>query len=401
MNDVNDDNFLNIEEEIDNIIDMQDNIMQVSFNNINETLQFIIQSPLSTNFNGFQIISRVFHLAATYHPLSIPCLIQLVKLFQNNESLKNLDHSILHLLFHYLENAHAFPSECGTLSFIYRGLIEDVFTEKEIFDEINCFCNKASNFHLSLFWIFSYFAPLIEKMNSNLFNSIVNLFFSLKEKETYPEIFISFFNRLPELSENNWELHRKTVLQTGSLSDIISRDAINELREKASSPSFSIDQTIPASLFEPSWFLFDEPTIIQYAAFHHAIQCFTFCQMMNADLHLYDNKSKMLSQFAVAGGNVEIIRKVEQLGCSFNDTLHVAVGYFWFDIFLWLQNAKGIELTIDTPIFGTILGSAAASGNLKAVKYCLANGIDVSGMNSLGVLQIFLSHCPSLCMLYR
>ncbi|OHS96368.1 hypothetical protein TRFO_10046 [Tritrichomonas foetus] len=376
-------------EEIDNIIDLQDVIMEVKMNNIQDTLQYLLACPFTSDDSGYEVISRAIHLAVTYHPLSIPALVQLVKLIQQEPSLKKLDHVILHLIFHYLQNSSAFPSECGGLSFVYRCLIDKVFTEDEIYIEIDHFYTIAKYFHTSLFWIFAYFAPIIEIKDEHRFNFTVHLFDEIKLKETFPNTFHSFFSHLEEFKADNWKLHRQEVLQIGSMSDIIRRDAIDELREKASHPSFSIDQTIQASLFEPSWFLFDEPTLIQYAAFHHSINCFTFCQMMDADLHLYDNKNKMLSQFAVAGGDVEIIRKVEQLGCSFNDTLHVAVGYFWFDIFLWLQQSKGIALNIDTPVFGTILGSAAASGNLKAVQYCIENGIEVSAVNSLGVIIFY------------
>ena len=66
--------------------------------------------------------------------------------------------------------------------------------------------------------------------------------------------------------------------------------------------------------------------------------------MENANLHVFDKKSKILPQIAVVGHNIEMFRGVEQLALSFNDTLHVAVGYFWFDIFHRLLITKGIPL---------------------------------------------------------
>lgn len=387
------------DDEINDLIDLQEAIMSVNESNIRETVQYFLTCPFISDSIGYEKISRAFHLALTYHPLSIPSYIQLIKSFQQEKTLQTLKYSILHLLFHYLKNMSAFPSECGSLSFIYRSFLEDVYTEDDIFTQIQHFYETGVNFQLSLFWIFAYFTPIIEKKSQQLFELIIGLYNKEKENKIYlstislmlQNCFQSYFDQLPLFlsNDNKFEYHKGIVLQFGTMADIIRRDSIDELKQKASHPLFSIDQTISVSLFEPVWFLFDEPTLIQYSAFHHSLKCFNFCQMMDADLHLYDNKNKMLSQFAVAGGNVEIIRRVEQLGCSFNDTLHVAICYFWFDIFVWLHETKDVPLSIDDPVYGTILSSAAASGNIRGVQYCIEKGIDVSAMNSLEIFFKF------------
>jgi ankyrin repeat protein len=61
-----------------------------------------------------------------------------------------------------------------------------------------------------------------------------------------------------------------------------------------------------------------------------------------------------------------------------NDVMHVAAGYFQSDIFFWVYESQVRDLLIESASFETAALSAAASGNLFLLKFCLDKGVDVN-----------------------
>lgn len=102
------------------------------------------------------------------------------------------------------------------------------------------------------------------------------------------------------------------------------------------------------------------------------------------------------SQYAVAGGNLEIVRYLHDRDLSFQDTARIAICYFRNDMFYWLiehcqkdilLSKKSIVLTIGDHLFAAII-----SGNIEIVKYILFNyQIDINTNSCCNHIPIHLA----------
>jgi ankyrin repeat protein len=156
----------------------------------------------------------------------------------------------------------------------------------------------------------------------------------------------------------------------------IRADDQNGLEEAAKSPLFSLHTRITPTLYTPSSFLQGHPTLVQVAAFFGAVNCFKWFVMNGADLFVIDHTSLTVAQFAVAGGNIEIIRLCQQSGLNFFGTLHTAIKFHRNTIFDWLFES-GCHDPDNLDADGqNCLHAACESNNLYALARCLHEGTD-------------------------
>ncbi|KAK8883783.1 hypothetical protein M9Y10_042882 [Tritrichomonas musculus] len=136
--------------------------------------------------------------------------------------------------------------------------------------------------------------------------------------------------------------------------------------------------------------LTNSPPLISVAAFYRAINCFNFLLEHGADIKKLDENETPISHFAVAGGNMDIIRILDEHGVDFAQTLQIAAEYGHFEIFMWLYKNKGFDLHERDKFNRTFLHIAAEGGNCKLVQFLIKQGLDVNGID--GIL-IYLLYC--------
>lgn len=127
----------------------------------------------------------------------------------------------------------------------------------------------------------------------------------------------------------------------------IRNDNVEQLQTLLSQTNTPFNQKVKYSLFERFIFINEEkidlaPTLIEYAAFFGSIETFKF---------LYQNVDtfpEKITEYAVAGGNYEIIHLCEQLKANFtNDILMTSIRFFQSDITSYLEENFGFQKTIN------------------------------------------------------
>lgn len=131
-------------------------------------------------------------------------------------------------------------------------------------------------------------------------------------------------------------------------------------------------------------FLQFDPTILQVAAFYGAIKCFKFLllngssiedQEMEKILNMRKRGPGALSDeypllrllytpYTVAGGNIEIIRIMEQQNLSFDGVeANIALYFHHYDVFEWLVGTKDLLITTKCMYFSAVTNNLSFFGN--------------------------------------
>ena len=149
-----------------------------------------------------------------------------------------------------------------------------------------------------------------------------------------------FFENVEELQKENWKLHKKYVsegVNPSNIAKVIRNDEVERLQEMSSQANFDFNQIIPPSLYERCSFVNNENvSLIDYSAFFGSIKCFQF-------LLLNGSKLENTFQYAVAGGNHEIIHLCEQNHLSFEGIYEVLIEFHRNEIFRYFYEDKIIE----------------------------------------------------------
>lgn len=149
---------------------------------------------------------------------------------------------------------------------------------------------------------------------------------------------------------------------------ILSLDDVENLRKLSSAPDFDCNMRVKRSIITQSPVLAHQPTLLHIAAFYGSINCFKFLLLNQADLKLTDlsHTRNNLVDFAVIGGNIEILQLCAENGVSFRDAAFCAIAYQRNDVFFWLLERGSFTLS-DKNMDGLSLMDMAASCNNVAI----------------------------------
>ena len=157
-----------------------------------------------------------------------------------------------------------------------------------------------------------------------------------------------------------------------SINFTLKYDNFDEFQKLSSQPNFDFNQTLSFSIFECSSFPENSISMINFAAFFGAMNCFKHIFLNNAAA----NNTKILhdlSIFAILGGNKEIIHFAEQNGCDFNGTLGYAAYERRNDVFdLVLTSVTRSVETASDELFHAVC-RACQVNNISAVMRLLTN----------------------------
>ena len=358
-------------------------LLRLDPSNIGKTIDNIIHSVFmkDDNYRLLQFFQNLQN-AIQVRPLLIDLYLNLVESTFGQSEI-SLD-TIQQVLFSTFLSPKPFTdqllSNVGSLIFLRR-LIDILHIDISfLVDVIKTFCTHHPEMKYYHALLFSAFAPEI---------SIADPEFALELKEVLDQECISglkvalcnFNSQFESFAANDWTLYHECMKSGGLPGSIVlalKTDDIEHFQEIANFPNFDMNGTIDPSVFEPCQFLQQNPTLIQYAAFHESVKIFKFLLLNGAQLNKTDTSQSTLPHFVVAGGNSELIRLIEQRKCDFVGTLHIATRFFRNDIFEWLHFYYFHDLAEIHNRFGSILHEAAASNNVHHILYCFDNCIDVN-----------------------
>jgi ankyrin repeat protein len=126
------------------------------------------------------------------------------------------------------------------------------------------------------------------------------------------------------------------------------------------------------------------PTLVQFAAFFGAVNCFEWLLGLGADLNAHDEAFPSLSvmQFAIAGGNHAILRQLYQRGVALVGSLQIAARCFRNELFESLtEKCHIMENHVD---YATALHESCAANNLTGLSLCFSNGSDIEARDEIG-----------------
>lgn len=347
------------------IATLQDILMNIEPDNMVLIFLYLIENNY---FESESLISNfISHIleVTDFRPAKIPLLCDFFsKLFfeikGSPATIETIGNELLRQLFLSISNPYPFPNESSRPHFLYQLYKHQVIQIEKIIEKLNDFISNYNWFVEPIAWVVCYFIDLVP-------STIIKKATSRVKNDRYSNIvFRNFFN---EKIFNNIE--RKNI---NKYVEVLKNDDVDGLYSLLS-PSFNYDLTIPQCIFEECWFIQREPTLICCAAYFGSIKCFKYLFLNGADLNKADQESRTVAQFAVAGGNIEMVRLAEFVGCNFEGTIQIAAHFFQNEIFEWLYSTKFNDLSQEEKL----LHHAAYSGNVRILVHCVLNGCDVNG----------------------
>ena len=228
-------------------------------------------------------------------------------------------------------------------------------------------------------------------LDENLFRTVSyrSIYFIHRFFKIDPIYYFTILQSLPtnieELSKNDWALHRKYALNGFNHSvfaGIIRNDDCDKLQKYFAENGLPINTRISQSIYERCTLLNNSPSSIQYAAYFGALKCFKYLLLSNA---LENETTDDLSKYAVAGGNLEIIRLCDEYKISFNGTIEIAIEYNQFAVFEWIMRVKP-KVCKD---IHQMLIKCIQKSNMKIFRYLLEIGVGIYKKNNIAELVIY------------
>lgn len=160
------------------------------------------------------------------------------------------------------------------------------------------------------------------------------------------------------------------IITENKLYKYISKDDVERLQEYMGE-EISVDYVFSKYHFAQDQIMHQCPSLLATAAFLGSINTFRFLVANGADMNVRDKANLSIANFAVAGGNMEIMNILDDSGISFDNSLFIAAERGLFDVFMWLYATKYPDLTIRKKDSTTLLHSAVKSGNSKLINFLL------------------------------
>ncbi|OHT02395.1 hypothetical protein TRFO_30524 [Tritrichomonas foetus] len=357
---------------------IQENLMNLSDDSFGDSKLFFLNNFVFDNKKDINAFFRAFIIALAYQPSSKLILLKLI-----NEIIDCIPSPNIALFkIELMSTVFNLPGPTSSgLFLLYHLLEKSFFTQSEIIGQIRKYrfynIKKKSNLMLCYIW----FSPEIYKENFNFYSMLKED--CSKYAQIYPnDHLVSYFvKNETELIQNDFEMIKK-FRKNGHNHDylylLLANDDITSLQYVAAQPDFNYNRKILPSFFEICPFAQNSPSLIEVAALYGSINCFKYLLLNGSSLYLLDETNASLPQYAVAGGNLEIIRICHQKKLSFNGTSQIAALFHRNDILNWLLEDEGQEIESCIKNRGTVIQNAATTNNIIIIEQCIENDVDVN-----------------------
>lgn len=267
-------------------------------------------------FTKTELIPQLIHniiVVSVYRPYSNSFLAKMiVSLSKGLPSDSNFTSLLLTSLLQTILQRSYNQCRGATISLLMY-LVEEQFIKiTEISEKIKAY--KKPFFEEICFNVFVWLAPEIERDDIEFFNQSLQLCELMKQSidSQYPTVQRFLFD-LPKLRENDWQNLKQRRNSTIKIySSIFKHNDIQTLMQLSFHPQFNPSQTIAQSIYETSFVVYNQPTLVEFAAFCGAIDCFDFLMEKGSDPTGTDFNGKTLPEFAVCGGNNELIELLNE-----------------------------------------------------------------------------------------
>ena len=369
-----------IVEEAEQVAMLQNWLISLTKENFEITKENIMKSMfVKTKERILQLVQNVY-LVGECRPFLIPLVCDLCK------SLAAELPSELGFKSRFLRVLFMPPTRHSAHLLLIRQLMyRNLISGKDVVKELNRFLTTHPDRIEDMLSTFCIFAPEIEILDKPLFDSILAHFRTRCVSVYLPPELTLFIDSIEFLRANSWKLLKEKAdfgFNSEPISVAIKDDNLDALIEMSKKPNFNKNERVRPSVFERCKFLWNEPTLVQFAAFHGAVKCFNYLIEQGADLSMRTSNNFTTLCFAVAGGQWEIIHIMEGMGVDFSGSLQTAALMLQNEIFRWLfehvYHKNNESLSHIHPDLGSVLHCAAASNNTELILFCLARGVDIN-----------------------
>jgi len=226
------------------------------------------------------------------------------------------------------------------------------------------------------------FTDIIIQHNESWFNELYFDFLSTEMaedrflesyvSENSPKpLIIKWFSQINHYQMNQWENHKKSIdncCDFQSFIYYIKNDDDEYLKNELLNPLFSIYDPVCVSIYEPEIILKNYPSQLMVAAFYGSLKCFKLLILNKANIIDADMIENTLPHYAVAGGNIEIIRILLSQQLDFAITLPCAVQWRRDLVFKWILDSFPLDLD-NNDLIEKIELKATESNNIAALEF--------------------------------
>lgn len=379
--------------ETDEFISLQEAIFNVTNKNIDETFEictkFFSQKDIEQRLlidSFFNAVMSSIHSRPYNHDNVAQICSLVVSLLDGQKMVNYFKDKILSMQIDRFQNFEAIP-------FLHKCYYHQLFTKDEAISTILKYKYLTTNNLNTILSFFCYFAPIIQYEFPQLYDECLEKLNSKNEKSELPVEFQKFQKKFRFFKQMEWELQHVCSYNCyipGTIEWAISNDDLKEMENIIKKidydaykyivnpddyvleyEQFHPNKRVSPSVYETSKILLNYPTLIQFAAYHGAVNCFKYLLQVGASPKCIDQVGIGLSQFAAAGGNLEIIQLCAQLNVNFARSCHFAVAYNNFDVMQWMIKHMNVRILNRDDVFGTLLHRAAASNNIRILKFCI------------------------------
>lgn len=244
-------------------------------------------------------------------------------------------------------------------------------------------------------YLFRYFYPELKQNfpDSPLFK--VQKRINYTNYETIKKSVLQYYHLSNEASENREDLNSEEAIfkkyielrsighNPDPIATLIRDDDVEKLQKLISQTNMQIDTKLNKTIFESCVFLnnkIDPPSLIEYAAYFGSIKCFKFLYQQLPAL------PKKISEYAVAGGDYEIIHLCEMKKAEFDSNcLNLAIRFFRNEILDYLEENFSFEKTISSAAKSIIFYNLGQLINHKKIIEVDPNDKDENGYTLLSL----------------
>ncbi|KAK8885840.1 hypothetical protein M9Y10_041294 [Tritrichomonas musculus] len=379
--------------ETDEFIDLQESIINLTTQKIEDTLKtcknFFDQPDIEKQSlvdSFLHAVMNAVHCRPYNHDNIAKICALIIEHFEDTKLVDYFKEEILSTQIDRLQNYEFIP-------FLQKCYYHKIFSKDQV---ISCILRykilTTHNFNTILSF-FCYFAPVIQDVFPQLYQECIDKMDYKEKNSELPIEFHKFHKKFRFFKQMDWELQHVCTYNyyiPGTIEWAIGNDDVNEMKniiERTEYESYKYivtpddyvldyeqfhpNKRVLPSVFEPSRILLNHPTLIQFAAYHGSANCFKYLLQLGASPNCIDQVGIGLAQFAAAGENLEIIQLCAQLNVNFARSCHFATAYNNFDVLQWMIKNMHLRILNTDDAFGTILHRAAASNNIRILKFCI------------------------------
>ncbi|KAK8883572.1 hypothetical protein M9Y10_042666 [Tritrichomonas musculus] len=289
-------------DEIKNVINLQKQVDNLNSSNFQDFKAMIIKSNIDHDKNKLIQLLNMIQIGIAIRPHSYELYFNLL------ESISS------HIKSHFSEQEliSIFPKRPSILKLYEKGLI----SINTIYEQ--CRIHK---------YYINYFAPEMKEFYSDFFEA--NIDQELRGSLNFEDM----------------KKYRKRGQNPAPIAEIIRNDDIELFQNFISKTNTKFDSILIPSEYEQCRFIMQNMNYADYAAFYGSINIFKYLLLNECTL------TYKTAQFAVAGGNYEIIHLLEEKKVSFRSCLEVCIQFHQNDIFEYLIENHSNKFKMDFKMF--------------------------------------------------